>query len=156
MGPSTFVTGGSVGSYNLVSSSGTINVTSNIYSGRTVTLSTTNTVGGKIGVKNLEGVPVATKILTVGTGALLKANIDVNASITVAGGTVSGKVTFPNGASYTGPAAAGGSGPGTTSIPDLPVMPLVNAFPDAGDTDITTTRIINPGAYRNVNLGSNQ
>src|SRR5580765_7112573 len=52
MGPSTYVNGGSIGSYKYVNSTGLINVTSNIYSGGTISLSNSNTVGGKIGAKN--------------------------------------------------------------------------------------------------------
>src|SRR5258706_3183753 len=50
--PSSYLNGGSLGSYKLVKSTGIIGITGNIYSGGTVDLNTSNTVTGKITAGN--------------------------------------------------------------------------------------------------------
>jgi len=91
----------------------------------------------------------------VGATAKLGGNIDALASISVSSGTVSGKVTHPSGSTYTGPVPAGGNVTGSPTIPTMPVMPAITSFPNYGDTNITNTRTITPGAYKDVILGSN-
>jgi len=155
MGPSTVVNGGSVGSYKFVTSTGTINLTGNIYSGGTVQLAGSNTVSGKITAGNSQGLSLLTNVLTVGSTAKLGGNIDALASVSVTSGTVSGKVTHPSGSNYSGPAPAGGNVVGTPTIPTMPSMPAITNFPAFGVANITNTQTIVPGPYKDVILGSN-
>src|SRR5215831_15710 len=90
IGPTSSVTGGSIGSSKLVQTIGSSNIiSSNIYSAGTAILTTNNKVTGRITAAN--SASLGGTILSVGTGAQLLGNIDVNGNIVVAGGTVSGK-----------------------------------------------------------------
>ncbi len=155
LGGSTVINGGAVGSYKLVTTTGSVNITGNIYSGGTITLAGSNTVGGKIGALNLQNLALTSNIFTAGTYSTLKGNIDVKGSIKISSGTVSGIVTYPSGATYSGPNPAS-KVVGTPSIPGMPTMPAITTFPAYGATSITTTQAISPGAYSDVNLGSNK
>ena len=154
LGSSSSVSGGSVGSYRLVKTTGTVTITGNVYSGGTVQLSNGNKVTGKITAAN--STAITTPAFTAGSNSIFSGNIDINGNITVSGGTVSGKVTHPSGTTYTGPTPLGGNIVGNPSLPLLPDMPPIAIFPSAGVTDITTSKTITPGAYRNISLSGNK
>lgn len=154
IGGSSVINGGSVGSFKLVKSTGTVTFNGNIFSGGTVTLANNNKVTGRITAANSP--TTSGTILSVGFYANLGGNIDVNGKIVVGSGTVSGKVTHPTGTTYTGPTPGGGNVTGTPSLPTLPTMPIINTFPAYGSTYITKTKTITPGAYNYVSLGGNE
>ncbi len=151
---STNVTGGSIGSYRLVTTTGNSNIAGNIYSGGTITLSNGNTVTGKITAANTAA--VSGNILSVGSNAILNGNIDVNGNIVVTSGTVSGKVTHPAGTTYSGPVPGGGNIIANPTLPVLPVMPVLLPFPDPEAGIITSSDAIPPGRYGEIKLSGNK
>ena len=155
---------GSVGSYNLVKSTGALTVNGNIYSGGTIQLAGSNTVKGNLAAGlSPSGVPGT--VISIGTNAVIgvsgdqaKGNINANGKVTIGGGYVYGKVTLPAPSStypYTGPVPARGVVYGTPALPTLPQMPEIREFPDYGTSNITSTRTITPGAYGDIILGNN-
>src|SRR5437868_2167035 len=58
-GSSSTITGGSIGSYRLVQTTGGADLTTNIYSGGKVTLANGNHVSGRVTAQNLYPAPVA-------------------------------------------------------------------------------------------------
>ena len=148
------INGGSIGSFSLIKTSGSATISANIFSGGKVQLYNSNTVTGRITSANSTGIKGT--ILSVGSSSKITGNIDVNGNILISGGTVSGKVTHPAGTTYTGPLPSGGNITGTPSLPVLPPLPLPTVFPSAGSSDITSTRIITPGAYGNIILKGSQ
>jgi len=118
LGSSSNVNGGTIGSFNLIKTTGTVSITGNVFSKGTITLANSNSVTGKIAASNS---PFKTgTIVSIGSNANLGGNIDVNGNIIVSGGTVSGKVTHPTGTTYSGPTPAGGN---ITGAPNLPLFP---------------------------------
>ena len=113
-------------------------------------LSNNDTVAGRITAANSS--LLSGKIFQAGTGTRLLGNIDVNGNIQISSGLVSGKVTHPSTALYTGPTPAGGNFSVLATLPVLPVMPTITNFPAAGTTNIISTKTITPGSYGNVNL----
>ena len=154
MGSSSSVTGGSIGSYKLVKSTGTVSITGNIHSGGTVILANSNSVTGKISAANAGG--ATGNILSVGSNASLGGNIDVNGNVSVGGGTVSGSVTHPGGTTYSGPLPAGGNILAPPALPALPALPAITPFPAYGNTSITSTQSITPGNYKDLKLSGNK
>ncbi|MES1214111.1 MAG: hypothetical protein ABUT20_01235, partial [Bacteroidota bacterium] len=153
IGSGSLINGGSVGSYRLVTTSGTVKITGNIYSGGTVSLDKTNTITGKISAANSQN--LTTTILSVGTNSILGGNIDVKGNIVIgSGSTVSGIVTHTTPTNYSGP-TPGGNVVGTPTLPVMPLMPPITSFPAIGSTNITGTKTIGKGVYKDVNLGSN-
>jgi hypothetical protein len=150
---STNIQGGSIGSYRLVTSTGNITVNGNIYSGGLVQLANNNNITGKIAAANSTN--LSGTILSVGSGANLANNIDVNGNIVIGGGTVSGFVTHPTGTTYSGPNIGTRNITGPPALPGLPPMPAITVFPAYGTTNITSTQTITPGTYKDVNLGGN-
>ena len=138
LGPTLNITGGAVGSYRLVKSTGGITLNGSIFSEGIVQLTNGNTIKGRITAKNISGLSGTT--LSVGSNANITGNIDVNGNIVISGGTVSGKVTHPTGTTYSGPAPAGGNITGPPSLPGMPTLPEVTSFDPAGTTDITSIR----------------
>jgi hypothetical protein len=153
-GSSVTINGGSIGSNKLVKTTGGINLTGNIYSGGTVVLANSNKVTGRITAANTAG--LGGTILSVGSSAIIGGNIDVNGNIVVSGGTISGKVTHPDGTSYLGPVPGGGNIIGAPSLPTLPALPAITNFPAAGSTNISANMTIVPGAYGRMQLGGNK
>ncbi len=154
IGSSITISGGAVGSYSLVQTTGNATINANIHSGGTVSLTNSNVVGGRITAANSMGLPGT--ILSIGSSASISGNIDANGDIVIGGGMVSGTVTHPAGTSYTGPVPGGGEVIGTPSLPVLPALPAITVFPDAGSTDILNTATLAPGAYRNLVLSGNK
>ncbi|HRH34623.1 MAG TPA: hypothetical protein PKY12_06165, partial [Catalimonadaceae bacterium] len=155
LGSSSNVNGGTIGSFNLIKTTGTVSITGNVFSKGTITLANSNSVTGKIAASNS---PFKTgTIVSIGSNANLGGNIDVNGNIIVSGGTVSGKVTHPTGTTYSGPTPAGGNITGAPNLPLFPTLPPITTFPAYPQiADITTTRIITPGAYDDIKLIGNQ
>lgn len=154
-----------IGSYNLVKTTAAVNINGHINSGGTIQLFSNNTITGNL-FAGISSTGVSGTVISAGTGTLLgvsgnpqRGNINANGKVTIGGGTVYGKVTLPAPSSlypYSGPAPAGGLVYGTPALPGLPVMPPVTTFPAFGTTNITNTITIGPGAYGNINLGSNK
>ncbi|MEO6490539.1 MAG: MBG domain-containing protein [Ferruginibacter sp.] len=157
MGSSVTIQGGSVGSYKLVKSTGSVTINANVYSGGTIQLANSNSVSGRISSANSDQLGSTTTILSVGSSALLSGNIDVNGKIVVGGGTVLGRVTHPVGTLYTGPTPGGGNITGPPSLQGLPQMPDVASFaPFVVMTDLNSTQAITPGAFDNIKLSGNK
>ncbi|MFM2135144.1 MAG: hypothetical protein RL021_544, partial [Bacteroidota bacterium] len=70
--------------------------------------------------------------------------------------TVTGTVTQPSGATYSGPVPAGGRIIGTPNLPVLPVFPAEITFPASGSTAITNNTTITPGNYGAMSLNGNK
>ncbi|HNQ00587.1 MAG TPA: polymer-forming cytoskeletal protein, partial [Bacteroidia bacterium] len=150
MGASTTVSGGSIGAYSLIQSTGTASIGANIYSDGKVTIANSNVISGKISARNSSN--LTGTILSVGSSANLGGDIDVKGNIVVGGGTVSGRVTHPSGTTYTGPNPAGGNIVGTPTHPVLPSLPAITVFPAAGNSNISSTTTLSPGNYKNLTL----
>ncbi|MEO7446248.1 MAG: MBG domain-containing protein [Ferruginibacter sp.] len=148
------VTGGSVGSYAQVTTTGSSTVAANVFSGGTVSLANGNTVGGRITASNMFG--ASGNIVSVGSNAVLSGNIDVNGNASVTSGTVSGTVTHPNGTTYSGPVPAGGNNIGSPMLAIMPQLPVPLVFPAAGNTNITSNAEITPGQYGDISLSGNK
>ena len=118
-GSSTTITGGSVGSYVLVKSTGTFSA-ANVNSGGKVILANSATIANRITAANSP--VVAGTVLQAGSGLSVGGNIEVNGNIVLGGGTVSGTITRSPGSSYSGGGTivTGGS---VTGSPSLPVLP---------------------------------
>ncbi|MEO6406030.1 MAG: MBG domain-containing protein [Ferruginibacter sp.] len=151
---STNVSGGSVGSYNLVSTTGSSTIGANIFSGGTVALANGNTVTGRISVANVAS--VSGNALAVGSNAALADNLDVLGNSSVVSGTVSGSVTHPAGTTYSGPLPAGGDNIGSPALPTLPSMPAILSFQPAVVGAIISSADINPGVYGDISLSGNK
>jgi hypothetical protein len=139
---SSTVIGGSIGSSTIVKSTGNTSISGNIHSDGVILLSNGNTVSGKITARDVQN--LGGNVLNVGSNALLSGNIDVKGNILVSGGTVKGKVTHPENTTYTGPKPVGGEFKTTPALPELPDMPAISNFPDAGTTDVTTSKELLP------------
>lgn len=152
LGSSTTITGGSIGSYAQVSSTGNASFSSNLFSGGSITLANSNTISGRIAAGISSSYP-----LNIGSNTNVGGNIDVNGNTRIAGGIVNGKVTHPKGTTYTGPVPKGGEYLAAPSLPVLPAMPAILNFPAAGSgSAITTTQSISSGAYNVLSLTGNK
>src|SRR5258706_8538800 len=135
LGSSCNIQGGSIGSYNLVKSTGNLTLGTNIYSGGTIQLANSNVVTGKITAANLTTLPLplpaGSTILSIGSSTNIAGNIDVNGNIVIGGGTVSGIVTHPLGTTYSGPVPVlpAVEVTGLPTLPILPVLPDPKIFP---------------------------
>ncbi|HQW23978.1 MAG TPA: hypothetical protein PLI47_11800, partial [Bacteroidia bacterium] len=150
VGASSTINGGSLGTYTLFKTNASATLNSNIHSGGKVELSNNVTVTGKISAANTTN--STSTILTAGTNTVVGGNIDVKGNIVIGSGTISGQVTRPIGKTYSGPSPAGGHVIGTPTLPTLPALPAVTSFPSYGNSNVTTTRTINPGCYKSLNL----
>ncbi len=148
------ITNGRIGSYKLITSSGSGNLNSTLNSGGTINLANGNKVSGGITAQNKY--KVTGNILKMGSNAYVGANIDVNGNIYISGGTVLGDVTHPYGTTYSGPKPGGKEFKKTPNLPTLPEMPAITNFTCGGTTDVITTKTIQPGSYRNMKLTGNQ
>lgn len=150
------ITGGAVGSYQLIKTTGAVTFAGNLFSGGTINLANTTTVGGNIAAANSSSSKKT--ILQTGPNAYLKGNIDVNGNISIGGGNsqVDGKVTHPKGTTYSGPNPKGGNITGTPSLPTLPQMPEITSFPLAGSKSIYESETFTAGAYDKIKLEGNK
>jgi hypothetical protein len=151
-GSSSTITGGAIGSYSLVQTTGGAALSTNIYSGGKVILANGNSVSGRITAQNTAS--LSGNILQTGSGAVLSGVIDVNGNINIQSGTVSGPVHVTG--TYTGPTPTSLPITNTPSFPTMPVFPAATVFPAAGATNITTTQTITPGNYGNVTFSNNK
>ncbi|HET7118358.1 MAG TPA: hypothetical protein VFI29_17815, partial [Hanamia sp.] len=151
---SSTISGGIIGSNTLVKSTGNLNFTGSINSGGNIDLANNNVISGRITAANSDN--LSGTILSVGSGASIGGNIDVNGNIVIGGGTVSGQITQPPSATYSGPVPGGGNITGIPNLPVLPAMPAINIFPDAGTLNISSTKTITPGAYGDITLSNNK
>lgn len=156
---SSTIQGGSIGSYTLIKSTGTMNAgtiinKTNLFSGGTIILANSNVVNGKITAAN-NIIPAASTVFSGGTSESFIGNIDVNGNIVIGGGTVVGTVTNPTNKNYTLEAVSK-VGTGTLTLPVLPpAMPVITAFPPAGATNIISGSI-GPGSYGDLTIGGNK
>src|SRR4051812_27579890 len=67
LGPTTSIQGGSIGSFNLIKTTGNSTMNTNLYSGGTIVLANSNTVTGKITVANSGN--LTGNVLSVGSSA---------------------------------------------------------------------------------------
>ena len=148
------ITSGRIGSYKLITSTGNGNLSSSLNSGGTINLANGTKVSGNITAQNQYH--ATGNILKMGSNAYIGANIDVNGNIYISSGTVAGDVTHPPGTTYFGPKPGGKEYKKTPNLPTLPQMPAITNFTCGGTTDITGTKIISPGSYRNMKLTGNQ
>ncbi|MFM2208234.1 MAG: hypothetical protein RL213_2209, partial [Bacteroidota bacterium] len=151
---STSMQGGNIGSEVLIQTTGNSGFGANLLSGGTVSLNNSNTVSGRITAAN--GGNLTGNVLSVGSSANLSGAIDVNGNILIGGGTVSGTVTQPSGATYSGPAPAGGRIVGTPNLPVLPAFPAEITFPAFGATTISNNTTLTPGNYGAMTLNGNK
>ncbi|MBL0343064.1 MAG: hypothetical protein IPP71_20660 [Bacteroidetes bacterium] len=107
IGSSSSVTGGAIGSYVLVCTTGPVSLGGNVNSGGKVALANSNTVTGKVTAANSAN--LTGTIFSSGSSSNISGNIDVKGNVVVSGGTVSGAVTHPTGTTYTGPYPVGGN-----------------------------------------------
>ena len=150
-GSSSTITGGAIGSFYLVQTTGGANLSTNIYSGGKVILANGNSVSGRITAQNTSS--LSGTILSAGSNAVLSGILDVNGNVVVQSGTVSGPVHTTG--TYTGPAPTNGVN-NSPSFPVLPTFPAAIVFPPAGVTNITTTTTLTPGSYGNITLTNNK
>lgn len=153
IGSATTISGGHIGSYNLVNSTGNSALSCDINSGGIINLANGTTVKGNITAQNqnkLSGV-----VLSMGSNEYVQNNIAAAGNITIGGGTIAGSVTHPQGTTYTGPVPGGGEFIQTPSLPTLPNLPPVINFSATG-SDITKGQTIAPGNYGNLKLNGNQ
>lgn len=153
IGPSTTIVSGAVGSYSLIKTTGTATFR-NLYSGGKVELANGNNITGEISVANNQN--ATGTILTIGSGGAITGNINVKGNTVNSGSSVNGSVTHPAGTTYSGPLPAGGNITGTPTLKLMPALPPVLTFPAAGTTNITSTRTITPGAYKDIQLNGNK
>jgi hypothetical protein len=152
-GSSSTITGGTIGSYRLVKTTGGADMTTNIYSGGLVQLANGNSVSGRTTAQNLYPAPISGTVLQAGSNAVLSGVIDANGNVVVQSGTVTGPVHTTG--TYTGPTPTNPVS-NAVSFPTLPTYPDAIIFPAAGATNISNTTTINPGSYGNVSMGNNK
>ncbi len=141
IGSSGTITGGKIGSYKLIRSTGSSVITADLHSAGKIQLSNSNTINGNI----YAGDQTASNDLILQTGSnLIVNNVFVNGSSMVSGGTINGFLIHPTGTSYTGPVPVGSEIIGNPSLPVMPNLPGVTNFPAAGITSIINTQSIQP------------
>ena len=148
--------GGHIGSYNLIQTTGSINIGSinsvtNMYSGGKINLANSNTVTGNLTAESNNGT-----VISIGSNAIITGNITANGNILVSGGVVNGTVTQPSGSTYTGPVPSGGNNIGGAPSPSiLPAMPTITTFPAAGNTNISNNETVLPIDFKcSVNVST--
>ncbi len=150
LGSSTTISGGKVGSSNLIQTTGNSTINADIFSGGTIDLTNSNSVTGRLTAAGYTGT-----VISIGSNANINGNIDANGSILVNGGTVNGIVTRLSG-TYSGPVPSGGSFINTPSIPILPAMPAIAQNLIVTNGNISNTTTLTPGNYGNLSLGNNK
>ena len=151
---SATITNGRIGSNNLIRSTGNSTLSCSLNSGGTLNLANGTKVNGSITAQNQNN--ATGNILQMGSNAYVQNNIDVNGSIYISSGTVGGNVTHPLGTSYLGPKPGGAEYKKTPTIPTLPKFPAITSYTSNGTDDVTATRILAPGNYRDMKLTGNK
>lgn len=150
IGKGSTITGGSIGSSQLIKILEKASIYSNVYSNGTIYFGDYTLVKGAIAAANAG--KESGYVLRAGLSQQLKGNIDVKGSVYVKSGTVSGTVTIPKGSTYSGPTPSGGKVYGTPKLPTLPLMPAITEFPKAGDKKITESKELTPDSYGPMEL----
>ncbi|AFD07434.1 MBG domain-containing protein [Solitalea canadensis] len=150
IGKGSSITGGSIGSDQLIKVLGKASIYSNLYSNGTIYLGDYTLVKGTIAAANSG--KESGNVLKTGISQQLKGNIDVKGSVYIRSGSVLGTVTIPKGSSYYGPSPSGGKRYASPKLPILPQMPAITEFPKAGDKKITETQELTPNCYGPMEL----
>lgn len=159
IGYSSYIQGGSIGSYTLIKSvgnmtCGTATLKTNIYSGGTVVLANNNAVTGNIAAGIYNTAPASGTIFSAGTGEAFSGRIDINGNIVIGGGSVTGTVTNPVGYTYKLNNVTINNTKGTPVLPILPQqMPAVASY-SAGSVN-KTGGSFGPGAYGTLTIANN-
>ncbi|MEO6135037.1 MAG: MBG domain-containing protein [Ginsengibacter sp.] len=155
IGSNNSITGGAVGSYYFIKTTGKVNFAGPLNSWGKIQLDDYNSVDGIISAANLSS--YSGNIFSTGKNGEFKQNIDVNGNSYVGSfSNVFGKVTHPAGTTYNGPVPNGGNVTGTPTLPGLPQMPAITVFPKAGTESITNNRTISPGAFDRLALSGSK
>ena len=155
IGNKSKITGGVIGSYQLIKTTGEVNISGDINSGGKINLANKNSVGGNITAGN--STSYSGSVLKSGYYSNFQGNLDINGNIKIGWGSkVFGKVTHPAGTDYSGPDPQGGNITGLPTLPQLPQMPAITEFPKAGSYCIYGTETIVPGAFDKLKLGGNK
>ena len=162
IGSSITINGGSVGAYKMVQTTGNATINSNIYSADKITLTNSNVVKGDLSAAaNYPGPPITSgTILSIGSSASITGKADVFGSVVWGGGTISGNLTIPPSATYTGPNLGSKLVKGTPTLQLLPQLPQPFVINNVTYPVITTTTTANatygPGNYGNISYSGNR
>jgi len=162
IGSSITINGGSVGAYKMVQTTGNATINSNIYSADKITLTNSNVVKGDLSAAaNYPGPPITSgTILSIGSSASITGKADVFGSVVWGGGTISGNLTIPPSATYTGPNLGSKLVKGTPTLQLLPQLPQPFVINNVTYPVITTTTTANatygPGNYGNISYSGNK
>ena len=155
IGNKSKITSGAIGSYQMVKTTGAVDIGGDIFSGGKINLANKNMVGGRITAGNSSASNGS--VLKTGYYGNFQGNIDVNGNIYIGWGSkIEGKVTHPSGTSYNGPTPKGGNITGEPTLPTLPQMPEITQFPEAGSKCFYGTETLNAGAYDKIRLPGNK
>ena len=151
----TTIIGGSIGGFGLLQADEKAALTANLFFGGNSKLGEKATINGRIA--NINIAVFKGNVLDIGKDASITGNMDINgSSIVASGSSVKGKVTHPVGTLYSGPVPTLGNITAVPSLPILPLMPAITTFPAAGTLNITTSKVLTPGAYGNLTIGDKQ
>jgi hypothetical protein len=154
IGTSTTLTGGRIGSYQLVQTIGNTNITADINSEGRVQLANSNTIRGNITAKNSGGSALAISAGSNFSFPNNKSEIHAGGNVTIQGGTIKGSLYMPSAATYIGPKVDRFDNP---KFPTIPSLPVVSTFMPVGTTDVTATGSVQPNkAYRNLQLNGSK
>ncbi len=150
IGSGSQIKSGEIGSYNLVKTTGKTILNANVLSGENAEFANDNTINGNILISNLRNTTY--KNLMIGSNALIRGNIFVNGSIYIKSGKITGIVKHPYGTNYYGPAPDGGEIIQKPELPNLPLMPSITEFDQAGESSIYSSKTISEGSYKDLLL----
>ncbi|NTS40640.1 S8 family serine peptidase [Flavisolibacter sp. BT320] len=151
IGTSTTVSGGRIGSKNLVQTTGNTTITAAINSDNVVQLANSNTVRGNITAANKKN--FTGTIFSTGSNFSFpdaSSQLHVGGNVAIQNGTIKGSLYMPKAAKYSGPKIERFDNP---VFPQLPSLPAVTTFLPAGASDITGTGTAKPSTpYRDLKL----
>ena len=153
---------GNIGSNHFLTLGNNINLKGNIVSGNGVRLGINGRIEGNISALRT-ATDFAEPSIFIGVNHTIIGNLTANGRIeipvnrtrlTTITGTVS--VNAPTQTNYSGPVPSGGIN-NTVQLPKLPEMPDITPFDNlTGTQNITASRVITPGVYRDIQLRGNQ
>ncbi|HEX5653883.1 MAG TPA: S8 family serine peptidase, partial [Chitinophagaceae bacterium] len=160
IGSSITLQGGSVGSHTLIQTTGNATLNTNLHSRGNLIITNSNVIGGDISAGGV-GFSFPSTVVDIGSSTNISGNIDAYGNVNIGGGTVSGTVTIPTGATYTGPAPGGDVIHGSPDTATLPSLLPISSIPEppAGATNFTgspNNTSIEPGVYGDVTFGGNK
>lgn len=148
---------GAIGSYQQIKTNGITEFAGNLHSGGIIDLGNLNKITGTITVGNSNA--STNTIFNADLATNINGDILANGNIVIKSGSVTGKVTQPEGAVYSGPTPSGGkftiTPPSQLGLPILPVLPTGRQL-SPGSQNISTGKTIAPGAYGDLILKGNQ